>query len=123
MLGEISAIALIDYRLMCINKRRIVGLRRQTINPSAGVVIDAGEETLRSDFNRWAPAPRTSKSRYIRAWEPQKTWSSQASIDTCNLRKVTNFKEEQGECFHQEIKVMENRCRERWGVQLMADYI
>ncbi|GFU71227.1 uncharacterized protein TNCV_3782131 [Trichonephila clavipes] len=30
--------------------------------------------------------------------------------------------EEQGECFHQDIKEMERRCHGRWNVNMMADY-
>jgi|SRR6218665_562546 len=30
--------------------------------------------------------------------------------------------QEQGECFHQDIKVMENRCQGRWHSNMMADY-
>ena len=32
------------------------------------------------------------------------------------------FSEEQGERFHQDIKVVEERCQERWDRHMMADY-
>lgn len=37
-------------------------------------------------------------------------------------KNLGDLSEEQGERFHQDIKVMETRYKGRWGVNMMADY-
>jgi len=37
-------------------------------------------------------------------------------------KNLGNFSEEQGERFHQDLKIMEDRYQGRWDIHMMADY-